>query len=194
MLLKTIICRFAIITQGAVCVAAMILAVSACAGSSKSPTSASSTPAASSTSAGASATSSATAAAAASPAPVGEQPSSGPVAQASVKADWTAFFDPNTPIAQRIALLQDGGKFSSYLRVQAAPGVAHLTTEQVTAVTVIGTQAVVTYNILVSGVTSDALSNQSGQAMFSNGTWQVSDADFCTLLTLENKGKTLPGC
>lgn len=34
----------------------------------------------------------------------------------------------------------------------------------------------------------------SGQATFNNGTWQVSDADFCNLLLLENKGKTLPGC
>lgn len=57
-----------------------------------------------------------------------------------------------------------------------------------------GTQETVAYNILISGNTSSALENQSGQAMFSNGTWQVSDADFRTLLTLENKGKTLPGC
>jgi hypothetical protein len=135
-----------------------------------------------------------TATAAASAAPVGSQPSSGSGAQASVKADWTAFFDPTTPIAEREALLQDGRKFAAYLQVQAQPGVAHLTTEQVTAVAVIHTQAVVTYNILISGVTSSSLSNLSGQATFNNGTWQVGDADFCNLLLLENKGKTVPGC
>jgi hypothetical protein len=129
-----------------------------------------------------------------SPAPIGSQPSSGPDAVASVKTDWTAFFNPTTPIAQRISLLQDGAKFKRYLEVQAQPGVAHLTTEQVTAVNLIGTQATVTYNILVGGATSGALTNQSGQASFSSGTWQVSDTDFCALLTLENKGKTLPGC
>lgn len=54
--------------------------------------------------------------------------------------------------------------------------------------------ATVTYSILISGQSSGALQSQSGQAVFSQGTWQVSDADFCSLLTLENKGKTLPGC
>jgi hypothetical protein len=129
-----------------------------------------------------------------SPAPIGSQPSAGPDAVASVKANWTAFFDPTTPIAERVSLLQDGAKFKHYLEVQAQPGVAHLTTDQVTAVTLIGSQATVTYNILVSGASSSALENQSGQAIFSSGTWQVSDADFCTLLTLENKGKTVPAC
>jgi hypothetical protein len=129
-----------------------------------------------------------------SPAPIGSQPSSGPDATASVKADWTAFFDPTTPIRQRISLLQHGARYRSYLEVQAQPGLAHLTTEQVTAVSVDGTIASVTYNILVSGKTSSALESQSGQAMFSRGTWQVSDADFCSLLTLENKGKKVAGC
>lgn len=129
-----------------------------------------------------------------SPAPIGSQPSSGPDAVASVKANWTAFFDPTTPIAQRILLLQDGAKFKGYLEVQAQPGSAHLTTEQVTAVTLAEAQAIVTYNILIRGVTSSALTNQSGQAIFSSGTWQVSDADFCSLLSLENNGKTLAGC
>jgi hypothetical protein len=171
-------------------VVAMGFSVTACGGgTSNPPATASSTPSASP-----STEPSATATAAASPAPVGAQPSSGAAAQASVKADWTAFFDPATPIAQRTVLLQNGDKFTSYLRVQAQPGVAHLTTEQVTAVTLIGTQATVTYNILINGVTNGGLSNQTGDAIFSNGTWQVSDPDFCNLLTLENKGKTVRGC
>jgi hypothetical protein len=167
-------------------------ALAACSVGTSAPPAASS-PAAK-TSAAPAAASSSSPTAAGSPAPIGAQPSAGPEASASVKADWTAFFDPSTPIAERIALLQDGAKFQHYLEVQAQPGVAHNTTEQVTAVMVFGTQATVTYNIMVSGVTSDVLSNKSGQAMFSSGTWQVSDTDFCTLLTLENNGKTLPGC
>jgi hypothetical protein len=128
------------------------------------------------------------------PLPAGSQTTTGPDAAASVTADWTAFFDPTTPIAQRIALLQDGAKFKSYLEVQAQPGVAHLTTEQVTNVSVIGTYATVTFNILVDGHTASALTGQSGQANFEAGTWQVSDAAFCSLITLENKGKSVPGC
>ncbi len=134
------------------------------------------------------------AAVAGSPAPIGSQPSAGPDALASVRANWTAFFDPTTPVARRISLLQDGAKFRHYLEVQAQPGVAHLTTEHVTAVALTGTEATVTYNILINGISGSALSNQIGEATLSRGTWQVSDTDFCNLLTLENKGKTLPGC
>jgi hypothetical protein len=54
--------------------------------------------------------------AAGSPLPAGSQPASGPDAAASAKADWTAFSDPDTPIAQRVKLLQDGTKFESYCR------------------------------------------------------------------------------
>jgi hypothetical protein len=132
--------------------------------------------------------------AAGSPLPAGSQPVSGPDAAASAKADWTAFFNPDTPVAQRVRLLQDGTRFESYLQVQARPGVAHLTTEQVTNVTVNGRLAIVTYDILIDGRTGSALSDQSGLASFSAGTWQVSDTGFCSLLTLENKGKPVPGC
>jgi hypothetical protein len=166
------------------CVLGLLLAACSAGGASSTPAA---TPPAKTTSPSPTAT-------AGSPAPIGSQPSSGPDATASVEADWTAFFDPTTPIQQRISLLQDGAKFRSYLEVQAQPGLAHLTTEQATAASVFGTIATVTYNILVSGRTGSALENLSGQAMFVGGTWQVSDADFCSLLTLENKGKTLPGC
>lgn len=78
--------------------------------------------------------------------------------------------------------------------MQAEAGVAHLTTEKVTGVQLFGTGAGVTYNVLISGQTASALENQSGQAMFAHGTWKVTDAAFCSLLTLENKGKSPPGC
>lgn len=196
MWLKFIITQSSRTVWAAVGVTSMTLATASCGGgSSGTPASGgSSAPAASAQSVGTSITPFATVTPRASAAPVGLQPSSGANAQASVRADWTAFFDPATPIAQREALLQNGRKFIAYLQAQAQPGVARVTTEQVTAVTVIHTLAVVTYNILVSGVTSSALSNLSGQATFANGTWQVSDSDFCSLLRIENKGKPVPGC
>jgi hypothetical protein len=173
----------------------MSLTMAACSGTANSPASGSATSSApASAVAGSSVTPAETASGPASRAPVAAQPSSGSAAEVAVKADWTAFFDPATPITQREALLEDGQKFSHYLQVQAAPGIAHLTTEQVTAVTVIHAMAVVTYNILISGTTSSSLSNLSGEAVYSKGTWQVSDADFCNLLLLENKGQTVPGC
>jgi hypothetical protein len=57
-----------------------------------------------------------------------------------------------------------------------------------------GTEATVTYNVNGQRRHQRRPANKSGQAMFGGGTWQVSDTDFCTLLTLENNGKTLPGC
>jgi hypothetical protein len=50
------------------------------------------------------------------------------------------------------------------------------------------TQAKVTYSILVGG--QPALANQSGVAVYQDGTWKVGLASFCGLLALENGGKT----
>ncbi len=44
------------------------------------------------------------------------------------------------------------------------------------------------YDILVGG--TPALKNQTGTAVYQNGTWKVGVASFCGLLTLENAGKT----
>jgi hypothetical protein len=48
--------------------------------------------------------------------------------------------------------------------------------------------ATVTYDILVSG--TPALKNQTGVAVYENGTWKVGVTSFCGLLTIENSGKT----
>ena len=50
------------------------------------------------------------------------------------------------------------------------------------------TQAKVTYSILLSGQT--ALPDQSGMAVFQDGTWKVGTASFCGLLSLETGGST----
>jgi hypothetical protein len=46
----------------------------------------------------------------------------------------------------------------------------------------------VNYNILLDG--QPALKNQSGSAVFQDGTWKVGVASFCGLLSLENSGNT----
>jgi hypothetical protein len=59
----------------------------------------------------------------------------------------------------------------------------------VTSVTLASaTQAKVTYTILENG--KPALPNQTGIAVKQGGTWKVSIASFCGLLTQENGGKT----
>lgn len=107
----------------------------------------------------------------------------------TIAANWTAFFSPKTPVAKRVSLLQDGSQFSSIITAQAGGGLASEASAQVTKVTVISTaQAAVTYNILLDG--TPALKNQSGTAVFQDGTWKVGVQSFCGLLSLENGGNS----
>ena len=110
-------------------------------------------------------------------------------AQQAITTNWEAFFNPQTPVAKRVSLLQDGQAMSSVIRAQAGSGLASQATAKVTKVTVTSpTQAKVTYTILVAG--TPALKNQSGVAVNQGGTWKVGLASFCGLLALENSGST----
>ena len=107
----------------------------------------------------------------------------------AITANWTAFFNPKTPVAQRVSLLQDGPAFASIIQAQAGSSLASSATAQVTKVTVMtSSEAAVTYNILVAGTA--ALSGQSGTAVYQDGTWKVGVGSFCGLLSLENGGKS----
>jgi len=54
------------------------------------------------------------------------------------------------------------------------------------------TKATVSYDITLSGTT--ALANQTGTAVYQNGTWKVGDVSFCQLLKLENAGTAPSVC
>jgi hypothetical protein len=115
--------------------------------------------------------------------------SSSSSAQAQIKANWVAFFDPKTPVAKRISLLQDGQQFASIIQGQASSTLASQVSATVTKVTLVSpTQAKVTYTLLEGG--KPVLSNQTGVAVLQNGVWKVGIASFCGLLALENGGKT----
>ena len=110
-------------------------------------------------------------------------------AAAQIATNWTTFFDAKTPVAKRVALLQDGQKFATIIKSQAGGGLAASATAKVTKVTVQSpSQAKVTYSILIGG--SPALANRSGVAVKQGGTWKVGLASFCGLLTLENNGNS----
>ena len=110
-------------------------------------------------------------------------------ATAAITANWEAFFNPKTPVAKRVSLLQDGQTFASVIKSQAGSGLAASATSKVTKVTLVSpAQAKVTYSILLGG--QPALSNQAGVAVKQGGTWKVGVASFCGLLTVENSGKT----
>jgi len=110
-------------------------------------------------------------------------------AAAQVKANWEKFFNAKTPAAERVKLLQNGPEFASVIQAQAGSSLASAATAKVTKVQVTGPhQAKVTYSIMVSR--QPALSNQTGIAVWQDGTWKVGAASFCGLLKLENGGKT----
>lgn len=114
-------------------------------------------------------------------------------AAVTITANWEKFFSAKTPVAQRVALLQNGLTFASVIRAQAGSGLAATASAKVTKVIMTSSkQATVKYSILIGG--SPALANQSGVAVYQDGTWKVGLASFCGLLTLENSGKTPSVC
>ena len=129
-------------------------------------------------------------------APTTAPPSSGGSTSAAVtqiKTNWVTFFNPKTPVTQRVNLLQNGSAFASIIKAQAGSPLASSATSTVSAVTVeSSSHANVTYSILVGG--SPALKNQPGVAVFQDGIWKVGDQSFCALLTLENSGKAPSAC
>jgi hypothetical protein len=162
-----------IILAPALCLA-LALAVAACSSSSSSSTS--SAPASSAPASSAPATSS--------------SPSGSSAAAAEITANWEKFFDSTTSLSERVALLENGSKFSSAISALSKIPLASGIGAKVTSVTVnSATSATVTYN-LVSG-SSTLLTGQKGTAVYQDGTWKVGDASLCGLFKLI-PGGTLP--
>jgi purine-cytosine permease-like protein len=161
-----------IILAPALCLA-LALAVAAC--SSSSSSSSSSAPASSAPASSAPASSS----------------SGNAVAEAEITANWEKFFNSNTPNSERVGLLQNGSAFSS-----ALSSLIHLVSglgATVTSVTVTSsTSATVKYNLTSHG--SSLLPNQTGTAVYEDGTWKVGDASLCGLIKLVPGGTTPAAC
>jgi hypothetical protein len=105
-------------------------------------------------------------------------------AESAIKTNWVAFFSSNTPVSQRVSLLQDGSQFASLISAQAKNSLASSASATVNKVTdVTSSQATVIYSIDVAG--TPALSNQKGVAVNQGGSWKVGTASFCGLLHLE---------
>jgi hypothetical protein len=124
------------------------------------------------------------------PAAAPSGPTSGTAAEQAIAANWAAFFNAKTPAAKRVTLLQDGQEFAPVINAQAGSSLASQASASVSRVTVTkpASQASVAYSILISG--QPALSNQSGTAVYQDGTWKVGASSFCGLLALESGGST----
>ncbi len=127
--------------------------------------------------------------AAAAPSASSTSSASSAAAEKAIAANWVAFFNPKTPVAQRVSLLQDGSTFASVIKAQASGGLASEASASVSKVTVTSpSQAAVTYTILLAG--QPVLKNQPGIAVYQDGTWKVGLTSFCGLLSVENSGNT----
>ena len=160
---------------------ALAATVAACSSSSSSSaaTSASGSPAASSPAASGS-----------SAAP--SSPSSS-AAGAEITANWEKFFNSSTPLAERVALLQNGTKFEAAIKAFASIPLASGIGAKVTGVTLnSATSATVTYSITSSG--TSLLSGQKGTAVYQDGTWKVGDASLCGLFKLIPGGTVPSAC
>lgn len=110
---------------------------------------------------------------------------------AIIKSNWEKFFNGSTPTSERVSLLQNGQAFAAEIASLSSLGAAASATVSSVSLTS-STQAAVHYTINISG--NPVLSNQTGSAIYENGVWKVGDASFCSLLTMENNGKTPSVC
>lgn len=155
------------------------LAITACSSSSSSPAKpATSAPAASAPASG--------------PTNSASAPASGSGAStATITSNWEKFFKGSTPTAERVRLLQNGQAFAKTMSSMSAMGTS-ASAKVASVKTTSPTKATVTYTVYLGK--TPALPNAKGVAVLENGTWKVSDASFCQLLTLENGGKPPSVC
>jgi hypothetical protein len=110
-------------------------------------------------------------------------------AEAVIAAHWMAFFNPKTSVARRISLLQGGEQFATVIRSRASSSLAAHASAEVTSVTLVSaTRAKVVYTLREDG--KPARANLLGVAVYQDGTWKVGVSTFCSLLAMENGGRT----
>lgn len=125
--------------------------------------------------------------------PVTAAPSADNTLTQAVTDVYQRFFDGSTTADQKIAALENGQAFADTIRAQADSPIAKGSKATVSSVTSAdATHANVVYTISLNGTA--ALPDQSGTAVQADGTWKVSQASFCALLSLEMQGKPPAPC
>jgi hypothetical protein len=110
--------------------------------------------------------------------------------QAKIKSAYEKFFSSDTPLSERVALLQNGSQFKPVVKSFASNPLASKTSASVSSVTLQGrNKAKVVYVVKLGG---SSLPRQTGTAVRENGIWKVGDASLCKLIALG--GTTPPVC
>ncbi|MEU6984480.1 hypothetical protein ABZ946_13830 [Streptomyces sp. NPDC046324] len=119
------------------------------------------------------------------------EPADPAAARAEITKNWTAFFDPDTPVAERAELLENGEQMRPALEALLGNEAAAAATAKVKTIEFTSpNDANVTYDLLVAG--SPAVADSKGTSVFQEDTWKVSTKTLCGLAQLS--GATVPGC
>lgn len=116
------------------------------------------------------------------PAPASAAPAD-PATKKAVSTTYESFFTPNTSPAVAQAELQNGTQFTSSLAALAKTAKAQKTSVKVSAVSVAGPVATVTFTLF--GGKAPLLPDTHGFAVLVNGKWQVAAQTFCALVGLQ---------
>ncbi len=116
------------------------------------------------------------------PAPAPGAPAD-PATKKAVSTTYETFFTPNTSPAVAQAELQNGTQFTSSLAALAKTAKAQKTSVKVSAVSVAGPVATVTFTLF--GGKAPLLPDTHGFAVLVNGKWQVAAQTFCALVMLQ---------
>jgi hypothetical protein len=96
---------------------------------------------------------------------------------------YETFFAGSTPLARRVALLQNGSRFKQVIRGFASNPLAKNVSVKVISVRPRGADdANVVYVVKLGGA---ALPKQTGTAVRQSGAWKVGDASLCKLVALQ---------
>ncbi len=160
---------------------ALALTAAACSGASAS------SPGSSSSSAPASAPASSGAASS------GSTAGGSAAAVAQITANWEKFFNSDTPVSEKVTLLQDGTVFQSAVNAFIDFPLASGLRAKVTSVTLdSATTATVKYDLTADG--QPLLSGNTGRAVLQGGTWKVGDGSLCGLFRLIPGGTVPSAC
>ncbi|MQY13165.1 hypothetical protein SRB5_33080 [Streptomyces sp. RB5] len=121
----------------------------------------------------------------------GQEPADPAAAEAQIKKNFEAFFDPKTPLDKKAELLEDGDRLEPLMRAFSGSDQARGVAVKVTGVSFSSpTEAAVSYAMTVSGAT--VLPNGAGTAVLDGSTWKVSKETLCGLVGIS--GTAGPGC
>ncbi|MEU8527853.1 MULTISPECIES: hypothetical protein [Streptomyces] len=120
------------------------------------------------------------------------QPANPVAAKAEITKNWTAFFDPKTPVAEKVRVLENGEQMQPVLVAFANDPNAAKSSAAVRAISFTAVdKADVTYDLLIGG--QPAIPNAKGTSVEQDGVWKVSVQTLCALVK-QSGNAAVPGC